>query len=63
MFGVCYLQGDGVQSEVPHVSDGVIQSLLDPPQLGGVVLQKLAVVLQLNLCVYFCRVEGLIKHT
>lgn len=37
-FLVFYLQGDGVQSEVPHISDGVIQSLLDALQLRGVLL-------------------------
>lgn len=63
VFLVFYLQGDGVQSEVPHISDRVIQSLLDTPQLGGVLLQKLAVVLQLHLCVDFCRVEDLNKET
>lgn len=52
-FLVPYLQGDGVESEVPHVSDGIVQSLLDAPQLGCVLLQKPAVLLQLNLCVYF----------
>lgn len=62
VFLVFYLQGDGVQSEVPHISDRVIQSLFDTPQLGGVLLQKLAVVLQLNLCVDFCRVEDLNKE-
>lgn len=60
---VFHLQGDGVQREVPHVPDGVVQGLLDTPQLGGVLLQKLAVVLQLNLCVYFCTMEGLIEDT
>lgn len=60
---VFYLQGNGVQSEIPNISDGVIQSILNTPQLGGVVLQKLGVVLQLNLCVYFCRVEDLVKDT
>lgn len=60
---VFYLQGNGVQSEIPNISDWVIQSILDTPQLGGVVLQKLGVVLQLNLCVYFCRVEDLVKDT
>lgn len=53
-FLVLYLQGDGVKSEVPHISDGIIQCLLNAPQLRGVLLQKLAVFLQLNLCVYFC---------
>ncbi|KAG7244472.1 hypothetical protein INR49_030124 [Caranx melampygus] len=52
------VEGDGVQSEVPHISDGVIEGLLDTLQLRGVFLQKLAVVLQLDLCVYFCRYES-----
>lgn len=58
-----HLQGNGVQSEIPNISDGIIQSLLDTPQLGGVLLQKLVVVLQLNLCVYFCRLKNLVKDT
>lgn len=58
---VFYLQGDGVQSEVPHISDGVIQGLFDALQLRGIFLQKLAVVLQLDLCVYFYSVKGQIK--
>lgn len=57
------LKSDGVQSEVPHISDGVVQSVLDAPQVGGVLLQELAVVLQLNLGVYFCGVKGFIKQS
>lgn len=53
-----YLKGNRVQSEVPHITNGVIQGLLYTLQLGGVLLQKPAVVLQLNLCVYFCKMEG-----
>ncbi len=49
-----HLQSDGVQSEVPYISDRVVQRFFNTLELSGIFLQELLIVFNLHFCVNLC---------